>query len=819
MNKSFNHISKLLLAGLLIFATSCEREFAELEPATFPSSAEVFIDGFPGGLNYAAFGGSDVTAFETDTEVKYAGTTSMRFAVPDFEDPAGAYAGGSFFLSSGRDLSGYNVLTFWARASQPANIDIVGIGNDLGANEYLASVSGLAVTTNWKKYYIPIPDPSKLTQERGMFFYSEGPEDGRGYTFWIDEVKFENLGTVVPVSSGIFNGENQQQTVETGAVFNANGFATFNLPTGIDQRVSAAPAYFNYASSDPSVASVNTNGQVTVLSEGTAIISASLGGTPSVGSLTVTSTGEAVRPATPAPTPQVPADDVISIFSNAYQDVPVDFYNGFWEFSTTQSEIIQVVAGDDIVRYSQLNFVGIQFTAPTINATAANRIHLDIWTPDGTAPPASFKVLLVDIGANGAFGGGDDASHEVTITSPTLRTGEWVSIDLPLTAFPGLTSRANLAQIVLSGDLPNVFMDNLYLYDDGTGPGGGGGGGGDGPAVAAPTPTRNSANVISLFSDAYNDVPVDTWRTDWSDAVFSDVTVAGNATKKYTALSFVGIETVMNQIDASGMTNFHIDVWSADFTSFSIKLVDFGADGAFDGGDDTEHQIDVPMPAQNTWIGYDFALSDFTGLTNRNNIAQIILVATPSAANTIFVDNLYFFNGNGGGGGDLTAPNVAAPTPTLPAANVISLFSGAYTDVVVDTWRTDWSAATLTDLAVAGNATKRYADLDFVGIETVANQVDATGMTHFHIDAWSADFTFFAVKLVDFGADGAFGGGDDVEHQIDFPLPAQQQWISYDIPLSDFTGLTTRANMAQYILVGQPTGSNTVFIDNVYFHN
>jgi hypothetical protein len=74
------------------------------------------------------------------------------------------------------------------------------------------------------------------------------------------------------------------------------------------------------------------------------------------------------------------------------------------------------------------------------------------------------------------------------------------------------------------------------------------------------------------------------------------------------------------------------------------------------------------------------------------------------------------------------------------------------------------------------------------------------------------------VKLVDFGADGAFGGGDDVEHQVNFEAPVQGGWLSLDIPLADFTGLTTKEHMAQYILVGQPTGANTVFVDNVYFH-
>jgi hypothetical protein len=72
---------------------------------------------------------------------------------------------------------------------------------------------------------------------------------------------------------------------------------------------------------------------------------------------------------------------------------------------------------------------------------------------------------------------------------------------------------------------------------------------------------------------------------------------------------------------------------------------------------------------------------------------------------------------------------------------------------------------------------------------------------------------------VDFGANGAFGGGDDVEHQVNFTMPAQSQWVTLDIPLSAFTGLTTRRNIAQLILVGQPTGANTVYVDNVYFYN
>lgn len=635
MKNTYYYAIICLFFACIALAPSCKRDTNDLELATFPTTAEVFIDGFTGDLNYAAFGGSDVRAFEVDTEVKYKGTASMRIAVPDFEDPAGAYAGGVYFSNTGRDLSKYNVLTFWAKASKSASIDVIGFGNDLGENKYQASIAGLEVNTNWRKYYIPIPDPSKLTAERGMFFFSEGPEDDKGYTFWVDEVQFENLGTIAHASPEILNGADVVVSAETGNTYPLEGSSVFNLPNGVNQRVVTSASYFDFVSSDPSVASVSAAGLVTVLGAGNAVVQATLGGQTAAGSLTVNSSGAAVLPLTPAPTPTALAANVISVFSNAYTNVPVDFYNGYWQFSTTQSADVQV-AGDDIIRYSQLNFVGIQFTAPTINATAMTNVHLDIWTPDNITPSSQFKILLVDVGADGSFGGGDDASHEITIPGSMLASKSWVSIDLPLSSFTGLTARNKLAQIVLSGNVPNVFVDNVYFYKPA--------GVATAPTVAAPTPTLPQANVISLFSNAYTNVPVDTWRTSWSAATLEDLTIAGNAVKKYSALDFVGIETVANQINVTGMTHFHLDVWSPDFTSFSVKLVDFGADGAFGGGDDKEHQVNYATPAKGQWISYDIPLSNFTGLTTRAHMAQYILVGQVPGANTVFVDNVYFHN-------------------------------------------------------------------------------------------------------------------------------------------------------------------------------
>jgi len=328
---------------------------------------------------------------------------------------------------------------------------------------------------------------------------------------------------------------------------------------------------------------------------------------------------------------------------------------------------------------------------------------------------------------------------------------------------------------------------------------------------AAPIPTIPAANVISMFSDSYTNVAVDTWRTSWSQADLADIEISGNKTKKYSKLNFVGIEATTTPIDASSMTFFHTDIWSSDFTEFKVKLVDFGANGVFGGGDDKEHEITISNPEKEKWVSLDLPLSSFTGLTTRSHIAQIIFVGAPSGATTVYVDNVFFYN--------LAGSVTSAPAPTLAASKVISMFSDSYTNVPVDTWRTPWSQGNLQDVVISGNNTKKYTALNFVGIETIANPIDASAMTHFHTDVWSSDFTEFRVKLVDLGANGVFGGGDDVEHEVVIPSPAKGSWVSLDIPLSSFTGLTSRAHIGQLIYVGAPAGNNTVYVDNVYFHN
>lgn len=213
--------------------------------------------------------------------------------------------------------------------------------------------------------------------------------------------------------------------------------------------------------------------------------------------------------------------------------------------------------------------------------------------------PAQFRLKLVDYGADGVYSGVhaireeteavgvaqsipgrmgsaepmDDVEHEVIITPPTLVTGRWVGIDVPLASFDQLTSREHLAQILISGDLENVYVDNIYLYraDDAeeapAPPESSDMEGATAPTTAAPAPTAAPEDVISFFSDAYDDVPVGYFSTDWDRSDVEDAVAGGDPVKRYFNLRFAGIDFGEQTVDASEMTHVHLDIWTPDETA------------------------------------------------------------------------------------------------------------------------------------------------------------------------------------------------------------------------------------------------------------
>jgi hypothetical protein len=462
-NRRLNYLFLAIVATSLM---SCVREELVLPEAPFPNTAEIFTDTFIGmGTNfYFPFvgDGAKPDVFSVDENVGYESNASIRFDVPDADDPGGGFAGATFEVDGGaRNLTEYNALTFWGKASQSATIGTMGFGF-----EYQATLNDLNFTTQWKKYVIPIPDPSKLTEVKTVFVFSAGgigPEGMEvGYTFWVDELKFENLASVAQPQAQIMNGRDETITSFNGVTLPVTGISVLYNVDGVDVPVNTASSYLNFTSSDPSVASVAPNGQVTVLQAGTTTITATLGSgsgeLEAIGSLTITSTGDFISAPTP---PARDAADVVSIFSDAYENVQVDNYNGFFEFATTQGGAINI-GGDNIISYSELNFVSINmFNSPNVDASEMTHIHVDVNVREAVNPGDFLRFQIIN------NNGPSETSGFVNLGdySPLLEE-EWVSYDIPVSDFAGLggTEDVDLIFFVSDGTISNVYIDNVYFY-------------------------------------------------------------------------------------------------------------------------------------------------------------------------------------------------------------------------------------------------------------------------------------------------------------------------------------------------------------------
>ena len=168
----------------------------------------------------------------------------------------------------------------------------------------------------------------------------------------------------------------------------------------------------------------------------------------------------------------------------------------------------------------------------------------------------------------------------------------------------------------------------------------------------APNPTKPAANVRSIFSNTYPNLPGTNFRTSWSGAgPLVDTAIAGNDIKKYSAVDFLGIELAA-PTDLTLADSVHISMWTPSAASFALKIVNSGGGPTnenivwFDGLPGTHNR---PAPLQGQWNVYSLPLSLFATLngalrlTNRNSIIQLLLVgAAPFGDNTYYIDNIYF---------------------------------------------------------------------------------------------------------------------------------------------------------------------------------
>jgi uncharacterized protein YjdB len=424
----------------------------------------VFYDDYDPGVTFVSFNGPAPITLTRDTAETRAGRASLRIDIG-----SGGWAGGALAASLPRDLRAFNALTFWAKSNVPMTVDNMGIG-DSGTGRYLgANDLTIQLTTTWTRYVIPMPDPTKAVGMDGLFHIADG---AKNYSAWFSDIQYESLpSTEVAAPTGATVNWPGAQTVGVGSAYpiayqpNTVSFTTPALPNG-GKLTDVSFVWYTLTSSNPAVATVSATGLVTGVSAGTASITARMNGIVIPGNLAITVTAPLAVPTTTL-TPNVaahPVGNVVSVYNSAavYTDLlGVNFFPG-WGQATTFADA--PIAGKTVKKYSGMNYQGWDFAGTPVNASTFTHLHVDIWTPNAT----KFGVAVINFGT---------PHTEFTVpfnssTTPTITQGAWISLDIPLTAFTGVTFEA-VSQIKWVDDggagpgpaeFATFYIDNVYFW-------------------------------------------------------------------------------------------------------------------------------------------------------------------------------------------------------------------------------------------------------------------------------------------------------------------------------------------------------------------
>ena len=492
------------------------------------------------------------------------------------------------------------------------------------------------------------------------------------------------------------------------------------------------------------------------------------------------------QPTTNAPTPANNAVDVISVYSDAYSNNVATNYNPFWgqsgSVNTTYSPT--GLGTNYAMAYTNFNYQGTETS--TQNASSMEYIHIDVWTANAT-------VLKVSPINNGTGAG------EFLVNVP-LVSGGWSSVDLPKSAFVGMTwdSIFQLKFDCQAGVSPStIYLDNIYFWKTSLVPL-------TAPNTNAPTPAQTAANVISIYSDAYSTNVATNYNPFWGQSgsvntTYSPTGAGTNYAMAYTNFNYQGTETSTQ--NASAMEYVHIDVWTANATVLKFSPINNGTGAA-------EFLVNVPL-VNAGWSSVDLPKSAFVGMT-WDSIIQVKFDGQAGVSpSTIYLDNIYFWKT---APLPLTAPNTNAPTPTQTASNVISVYSDAYTTNVATNYNPFWGQSgsvntTYSPTGAGTNYAMAYTNFNYQGTETSTQ--NASSMEYLHIDVWTSNATVLKVSPINNGT----GAG---EFLVNVPL-VNAGWSSVDLPKSAFVGMTWDSVIQLKFDCQAGVSPSNIYLDNIYF--
>ena len=164
---------------------------------------------------------------------------------------------------------------------------------------------------------------------------------------------------------------------------------------------------------------------------------------------------EVIAAAAPEDAPEVPlysAEEVISIFSDAYTAVEGVNLNPNWGQSTVVTE--EIIAENTVLKYENLNYQGTTFET-ALDLSSKTKMNLDYFSSDATV----LKIFLISPDGDDQ----DDAAEETFYELDLTNSSQWNRAIIDLSHFAEVVDLSEVFQLKVEGN-GTVYLDNLFFY-------------------------------------------------------------------------------------------------------------------------------------------------------------------------------------------------------------------------------------------------------------------------------------------------------------------------------------------------------------------
>ena len=374
------------------------------------------------GINYNPWWGQSGTV----DPIFDIGSGNFILAYNNFNYQGTDFAGNSQNAS----LMEYLHVDLWTDDATVIKVSPVNAGT--GAGEFLVQVP--IINGEWSSVDIPIGDFTGMTWNNIIQLKFDGQAGTTPSNIYLDNIYFWKNPTVSGTDATL---SDLQVDGTTLSGFTA---ATENYAYALVEGTVVIPQITTAIPNDPNALSVLITQATAIPGDATVVVTAEDGITTKTYTVSYAITIPNSAPAIPTAS----AEDVISIYSDAYINADGTNFSPFWGQSTIVT-VDDIIAGNNTLKYTNLNYQGTELL-PALNVSGYEYLHVDFWTGNST----DLNIFLISPGpVQTAF------ALPVTLAN-------WVSVDIPLSAFSPV-DLTNVFQMMVTGN-GGIWFDNWYFW-------------------------------------------------------------------------------------------------------------------------------------------------------------------------------------------------------------------------------------------------------------------------------------------------------------------------------------------------------------------